>query len=118
MNLPVADLPSERAGALIRSVLQNQSGFLRYLLMLLGEQDSGFDNIATDTGAADALWRELTADSRGLLESLVRAYARAPGKLNRIGDLIADIQKSDDADSILPPGFIDMWRTFETGLQT
>ena len=117
MNLHVADLPSERSGALIRSVLQNQSGFLRYLLMLLGELDSSLDGSAGDAGTDDALWQDLAVDPQGILESLVRAFARSPDRLQQISNLVAKIRESDEAEAILPPGFIDMWQIFETGLQ-
>lgn len=40
LNLPVEGLPTERDVAIIRTVVQNQDGFLRYLLLLL----SGFED--------------------------------------------------------------------------
>lgn len=114
LNLPVIGMPEERERAILRSVVNNREGFMRYLLLLLAGLGDGADvgSVARAFSGASVGQAGAAYDDFPLLEELVRAFSREPKRLQKIQRLVDDIAKDDDADSILPPGFMNLWRVF------
>jgi hypothetical protein len=87
---------------------------MRYLLFLLA--DDGWD--ARDTlkllegidgtkgGSQDA---GSTFDLP-LLEPMLKALAKAPEKLDRVAQLVADLEKTPEGRAIIPPAFTETWQ--------
>lgn len=117
LNLPVANLPENRDTELLRLVVENADGFLRYLLLLLGDDEAASDgrHAAANSGAS---WGAmgLLRDSDALLEPLTRAYARDPGRLQEITTLVRRL-RSGDGEALIPPEFDALWNVFETALE-
>ncbi len=114
LNLPVTGMPEERDRAILRSVIQNRDGFLRYLLMLLAGLGDGADvgtvARALNHGASNQATSDF--DDVPLLEELVRAFSREPKRLRKIERLIHDITRDGEAEQILPAGFLSLWQVF------
>ena len=118
INLPLDGQLPDRDAAIIRTVINNREGFLRYLLLLLG---GDYDNSVPDAGAGlahDKKWAwagGLTLDAP-LLEQLTRAFSRHPERLGEVRDLVRKLATEDSEQQIIPKGFIELWQVFEKAL--
>ena len=114
LNLPVTGMPEERDRAILRSVIQNRDGFLRYLLMLLAGLGDGADvgTVARALNHGASNQAASNFDDVPLLEELVRAFSREPKRLRKIERLIHDITRDGEAEQILPAGFLSLWLVF------
>ena len=118
LNLPVSGMPEERNRAILRSVVKNRQGFLRYLLMLLAGLGDSADvgSIARAFGSSSDTASRSAFDDVPLLEELVRAFSRDPKRLMKISRLIDDIRKDGEAEDILPDGFEAFWQVFREAI--
>jgi hypothetical protein len=115
LNIPVTGVPEERNSAILQTVISNQEGFLRYLLLLLGDDKvSGLD---PGSGSGFAQWLARLADGEDipLLEELTRTYSRHPERLAEISDLVRDLVKGSQT-AIIPENFLDLWTVFESAI--
>jgi hypothetical protein len=116
LNLPVSGLPDERDASILRTVLANKDGFLRYLLLLLGQANGDGLTSGNGTRTWGHLFRRLAhGDDVALLEELTRTYSRAPERLQDVKKLVHDLQRTK-AD-IIPEHFLQLWSVFETALE-
>lgn len=119
LNLPVDGLPEERRAAVVRTIVANREGFLKYLLFLLADfEEDGLPNellLAVSGDEASRGYR--LQDALPLLEEMTRALSRDPARLRSIKSLIDDLNRSDDGDNLVPPEFMDLWRVYEAVLQ-
>ncbi|MGH7481524.1 MAG: phospholipase D family protein [Longimicrobiales bacterium] len=110
-NLPVA----ERDAAIVRSVIENREGFLRYVMLLLAEMTEGAD--AFGNGARGGFGADpVQDDGLPLFEHLTRAFCRQPERLGPIQRLIQEIGAHDDG-AVVPKEFLDLWAVFQDALQ-
>lgn len=118
LNLPVTGMPEERDRAILRSVVKNRQGFLRYLLLLLAGLGDGADvgSVARAFSAKNAKQSQSAFDDIPLLEELVRAFSRDRKRLIKVERLIDDITKDGEADDILPDGFLTFWQVFRKAI--
>src|SRR5690606_8626985 len=115
LSLPVSGLPvAERNAAIIRSVLANREGFLRYLLLLLGDEDS-FEGLPPSTNRGSSISAFGTwGVSVPLLEEMTRALHRDVARLNAIKRLMRQLaSRAQEDDDIVPREFLDLWVVFE-----
>ena len=109
LAVPLLGAPDDREAAVVRSVLEDADGILRYLLFLLGDHDGaeldaiegllGGDREATDGGD----WLGMGSGAT-LYEALVRALHRDPARIDRVESLLADLSSETD-EELLPEGF-------------
>jgi hypothetical protein len=115
LNLPVTGLPAGRNAAVIRTIISNRDGFLRYLVFLLANATPDVvegSGIASAEGGAPAL-RHIFKDDFPLLEELTRALSRDPQRLLEIRKLVDDLGASEEGRDIIPEQFIAVWQAFE-----
>jgi hypothetical protein len=118
LKLPVEGMPEQREEALIRMVIRNREGFLRYLLLLLAELDGHLLRPALGQSIG-AGFQIAEADDLALVEELIRAYAREPTRLREIGRMVARLKRSDvEGEQIVPEDFLALWQVFEKALET
>jgi hypothetical protein len=115
LNLPIENCPAERDGAILRAVLDNREGFLRYLLLLLADFTEESMPLARD-GSAHAAWSAGSADAMPLLEEMARAYSRDPARLEHIRRLMQRLSEDDPDSSIVPREFVELWAVFAQAL--
>ena len=118
LNLPVTGMPEERDRAILRSVVKNRQGFLRYLLLLLAGLGDGADvgAVARAFSAQTARQAQRAFDDVPLLEELVRAFSRDRKRLVKVERLIDDITQDGGAEDILPEGFLTFWHVFREAI--
>ncbi len=112
LNLPVDGMPEDRDAAILRTIISNRDGFIRYLLMLLGEEAQA--NLASVGGSEYEAWlrRMAAGEAAPLLEELTRTYVRDPKKLDEVADLVR-ILSTNAQDDVIPPQFTQLWSVFE-----
>ncbi|TFW32911.1 phospholipase D family protein [Massilia horti] len=106
--------PADREGEMLRAALRNNDGFVRYLLLLLGDWEPGSGiGGGGKRGSGGA-----RADGLPLFEMMARAYARDPGRLAHVSQVVARLRKESTApdDEILSADFLKIWRCFEEAL--
>ncbi len=118
LNLPVDGLPEKRDEAIFRLVLNNREGFLRYILLLLGEYAG--DVLETrslfNDGRGTSSWTEAFVGEIPILEELTRAFSRNPKKLKDVEAVIRRLMRDETTASIVPPQFIALWNIFEDAM--
>ena len=118
LNLPVDGLPENRDEAIFRLVLNNREGFLRYILLLLGEYAG--DVLETrslfNDGRGTSSWTEAFVGEIPILEELTRAFSRNPKKLKDVEAVIRRLMRDETTASIVPPQFIELWNVFEDAM--
>ena len=115
LNIPVTGVPEERNSAILQTVISNQEGFMRYLLLLLGDDKvSGLD---PGSGSGFTKWLARLADGEDipLLEELTRTYSRHPERLAEISRLVRDLSQGSE-NAIVPKDFLNLWTVFEAAI--
>lgn len=110
LNVPVSGLPPNRDQAILRSVIENADGFLRYLRLLLGDLDSG-PLPGQGDGAGSAPW-SIAASDGALLEGLVRALSRDPERTLAVERLLERLEDPSADAPIVPEEFLTLWAAF------
>ena len=119
LNLPVEGLPGNRDDAIFRFILNSKEGFLRYILLLLGEYSGGFDSgkdifrTKNETGSTT----EDFPDNIAVLEELVRAFSRDPEKLKDVAEIVNRLAHGRTAGAAVPEEFLKLWSVFETAIE-
>lgn len=113
LNLPVDGMPEGRNAAILRTVIRNREGFLRYLLLLLGDLGMGVLPLA-GVGGITGKWPPWIGMSAGLplLEELTRALSRNPDRLREVAQVVERLCKAPDSENLIPPDFLDLWSVF------
>lgn len=108
--------PLDRDAAIMRLIVRNRDGFLRYLLMML-EDLSGIG-----AGTSTKQFRRTGGDGAGinsddfpLFEMLSRTFVRDPASLLPIGRMVKKLA-ADAGEEIVPPEFLRIWSVFEKAL--
>lgn len=111
LSLPISGIPQNRKDYLYSAIISDQTQFLRYLWLLLSEDESGMlDWMQSTTEKPGASWRAGWGNAGfPLLEPLVRALSRAPDKIDRIAELIEGLQRTPQGQQVLPEGFEQLW---------
>lgn len=112
LALPLHGAPADREVEMLRAVLRNRDGFVRYLLLLLGDWEDGSGSV--DVAGSGKAGR-FGAEPPPLFEMLAKAYARDPARLVHISQVVARLQteSAGQDDDILSAEFMEMWRCFE-----
>ncbi len=116
LNLPVRGRPEEHDAAILRDLLRDGTGFLRYLRYLLGVLDSDVASADIDrlrrrsSGEGPDVLSRLLEDE-AVLETIVRCLARAPERLREVGRVVDALRDSPDED-VIPPDFLELWDVF------
>lgn len=115
LNIPVTGVPDERNSAILQTVISNQEGFLRYLLLLLGDDKvSGLDP-GSGSGFAKSFARLADGEDIPLLEELTRTFSRHPERLAEISRLVRDLSQGSQ-NAIIPEDFLNLWTVFESAI--
>ncbi len=117
LNLPISGVPEERDSAILQTVISNQDGFIRYLLLLLGENAASGLNTGSGSGWAKWLTRLAAGEDIPLLEELTRTYSRHPERLSEISGLVRDLSQRSQ-NGIIPKDFLSLWTVFESAIET
>ena len=93
LNLPVEGMPEDRDGAILRHVVSDKDGFLRYLLLLLAGIGDGADVAAVARALSSTGFAKFheASDDFPLLEEMIRAFCRDNQRLKRVKRLVEEL---------------------------
>ena len=117
LRLPVEGMPEDRMHHLLRSLIDNPERFLAFLRALLGGLDGLVDWARDEGGQRDGTGWGIGPNDGTLLEDLVRAAARDPGRLEPVGRLIDDFRKTEEGRRIVPDDFLRLWTAVQAALR-
>lgn len=118
LNLPMDNPPHERDAAVLRTVLDNREGFLRYLLLLLGDVTEEPDRPKPDgSSGGGGEWRPSVDASLPLLEEMTRAFSRDPERLHDVRRVVERLNESEETRDVVPPDFLALWDVFSRALE-
>lgn len=120
LNLPVEGVSSrEREDAIFRLVLDNQDGFLKYLLLLLGEEAGNLFSQPGNPfgGNGRGAWMKALGENAPILEELTRCFSRHPEKLKDIKSVVERLRIEDQEKPVIPAAFLGLWKVFEEAMK-
>jgi hypothetical protein len=112
LNVPLIGAPADRQGRLLLALLRNREQLLKYLLMLLADdEESARRLVETFDGDGRNHHADGSADGFGLplLEPLLQALDRKPARLDQIARLIEDLQQSPEGRQLVSEQFLGIW---------
>ncbi len=117
LSLPVEGMPEDRMHHVLRSLIGDSASFMVFVRALLGGLD-GMVEWAQGGGAngGGASWADVPGDET-LLEGLVRAASRDPGRLEPVHRLIEDFRGTVEGRRIVPDDFLELWSAVEEVLR-
>src|SRR5690348_851378 len=108
-------MPASREAAVLRTIIANREGFLRYLMLLLQDFDSlpGLSDLLTAIGG---VWNPSAngCDALPLLEELTKAYSRNPNRLRSVRKLVEQLSDTAQGREVIPAEFMRLWKTFDS----
>lgn len=110
LSLDLLDEPDGRRACILRSLLSSRAEVLRYLLYLLSGDP--MEAIRTLTRPSEATTGSTGGSSRPtlpLMESLLRTLDRDPARLAAVGRIVAELESSEGAETLLPEGWDEIW---------
>jgi hypothetical protein len=116
LNLPLVGAPENREMEMLRAALRNRDGFVRYLLLLLGEWAGGSGGLGRGGRGSPP---RTVVDGLPLFEMLARAFARDPARLASVSQVVARLRNDlpDSKNEILDPEFLEIWSCFEQAMK-
>jgi hypothetical protein len=110
LNLPLHGAPADRKDRILRYLLRDQRQVLRFILYLLGDEES------QQALPISATWEGSSADqgvtafgSPALFEQLVRALERSPARLDEVHRVVTDLRATPEGQKLLPEAFEAVW---------
>jgi len=118
LSLPIKNLPHDREDEIYKLVVNNKDGFLRYLLLLLGEYEGGLLSEIKNTAGKKGFTKggSPALESIPILEELVRAYSRNPEKLKDVESVIRRLARDKTTDTVIPEDFLNLWEVFRRAI--
>ena len=120
LNIPLEGVPHDRKSAIVQTVVRNHDGFLRYLMLLLGEaEDDGgraLDLFQGFFGSGQGITKALI-EELPIFERLTRSFTRNPAGLRTVKKLIDELMETPEGQAIVPEQFLSMWKVFEAALE-
>ena len=117
LSLPVEGMPEDRMHHVLRSLIGDSARFMAFLRALLGGLDGMVDWARDgDANGDGAPWTGVPGDET-LLEGLVRAASRDPGRLEPVRRLIEDFRSTEEGRRIVPDDFLELWSAVDEALR-
>lgn len=119
LNLPVDGMPEERRAAVVRTIVANREGFLKYLLFLLADIDEdGLPNDVLLAVTAEGKQHGYSLQSAlPLLEEMTRVLSRDPARLDSIQLLIEDFVSTKQGRQMVDEQFLQLWEVYAAVLK-
>lgn len=110
VKLPLIGGPENREELVLRAMLTDRAHLVRYLLLLLSNDEvdpSELPPSGAEAGTSDRRWTASAVPA--LLESFLRALDRDPQRLDYVQRLVTDLRATEEGRQLLPPEFDAMW---------
>lgn len=111
VHAPLSGAPENRLARILDSMLSNPEAVLRFLRLLLASNAFAvLEALADGDGEATGGTNGSTSRNEApLLESMLRALAQEPARLDAIEQVVNDLMKTENGAARLPTGFLEAW---------
>jgi hypothetical protein len=112
VNADLRGAPADRRESLLRSLLRDRRQVIRFLLLLLADDDQIIQgDVGGGAVGAGAGGGSAGADgTEALLETLLRTLHRSPERLDEVARLLRDLEATETPeDPLVPPGFREVF---------
>ena len=116
LKLPIYGVPEERTARVLRSLIDSPERLLAFLRALLGGLEELGHAGDVDEARADPWTWEAGLAAETLLEDMLRAASRDPGRLVTVRKLIADLRRTPQGRDIVPDRLHDVWQAVDATL--
>jgi hypothetical protein len=119
LNLPMSNAPEGRELEILRAAMLNREGFVRYLLLLLGDLESQPTGPGSNGGKnSSPHWPGGASDGAPIFEMLARAFVGDQARLRHISQVIKKLQQESDSgvEDLIPTEFMTVWKCFEEAM--
>ena len=117
LSLPVEGMPEDRMHHVLRSLIGDSARFMAFIRALLGGLDGMVEWARGGDANGDAASWAAVPGEETLLEGLVRAASRDPGRLEPVRRLIEDFRRTEEGRHIVPDDFLELWSAVEEALR-
>lgn len=117
LSLPVEGMPEDRMHHVLRSLIGDSARFMAFIRALLGGLDGMVEWARSGDANGDAASWAVVPSEETLLEGLVRAASRDPGRLEPVRRLIEDFRSTEEGRRIVPDDFLELWSAVEEALR-
>ena len=115
LKLECEGFPEDRDRQILSSIIGDSDRFLKYLLLLLAENDPLSEQKLLSflgKGGFEEASAGRFAFGLPLFEELVRSFSRQPKSIERISKLVEDLKECETEKKIIPLEFLKLWETF------
>jgi len=115
LKLECEGFPEDRDQQILSSIIGNSDRFLKYLLLLLSENNPLSEQKLLNflgKGGFDGAFAGRSLHSLPLFEELVRSFSRQPKSIDRISKLVEELKECETETEIIPAEFMKLWETF------
>ena len=109
INLPLEGAPAGRREAILRLILDDPGKVLRFLQFLLDDGATESSELQIQDHGTDGASNGYRSGGYVLLESLLRALAAAPKRLDEVEAVLRELGTDSDAHTRLPDGLLEVW---------
>lgn len=117
LKLPIQGASLDRDAQILRSLIDTPERLLEFLRALLGGLEAMSELVERTGDKPNNAWQP-GAETETLLEDLLRATSRDPGRLATVRKLIADLRSSEEGRCIVPEELYSVWQAVEDALGT
>lgn len=116
VNATLIGEPANRKDRILQGMLRDKQSVVRFLLLLLSEAGEEFDLGAGSTGGARTGRSMEESESEALLEPLLRAFERSPGRIAAVASLVRELEATDGGSSLVPEGLAELINVIEAAI--
>jgi len=109
LKIPISGMPAGRMDHVFGAIISDRSQFLRYLWLILAQEDPSQWMDWMEDGTGDTWKTAFSAQERPVLEAMLRALSRSPDKIDRIAEMVESLRCMSKGQSIFPEGFELLW---------
>jgi hypothetical protein len=107
--LPLSGAPEDRRERVLQSVLTDPEQVMRLLLLMLSGDGLRVEDLGGTTPGRTWTGRFGGPEGETLLEAILRALSRRPETIDSVGELIRDLQQTEEGKKLLPEGLEAIW---------
>jgi len=110
--------PNDRLDRVLGAIVQDTDGFLRYLRLLLADEEDYWDfgALADTTGSYDSS-HGVGHGEFPLFERLIKSCAEDPHRIDEIESLVKTLERTGRKKSVVPEDFLAIWKPIVKGLK-
>lgn len=116
VNARLIGEPANRKDRILQGMLRDKRSVVRFLLLLLSEAGEEFELGAGDTGAARIGRSMEESESEALLEPLLRAFERSPGRIAAVASLVRELESTAGGSALVPEGLGELIGVIEAAI--